>query len=207
MTAARPDVPTVPTWPAPVGAVESRRIAGGSDRSERSDPECRGQTGNDEPGSVQARLRRLPPVSKPDSAAAAPAAGRDTATTAAVLMGFAYEAAAALADPNPDLAHERAETAAALAAEARGDFGWLPMPELEHRAALTGFLAAGLQRPPAWSDLSVRPTPGAWCIRCRGRRWWREARGPTSRRRTPTGWRGATCHPPLGGIVTEEVPT
>ncbi|MDI3309036.1 MAG: hypothetical protein QJR07_18300, partial [Acetobacteraceae bacterium] len=114
-------------------------------------------------------------------------------------------AAAALAAPDPDLAHERAEVAAAQAAEARGDHG-RPRPEVDHRAALAGFLAAGLQRPPAWADPTSLPPPGAWCGCCgrqhrRGGRWWREAVNPS-------GWRCATCHPPVhlapGVVVTVE---
>ena len=70
----------------------------------------------------------------------------------------------------------------------------LPMPGAEHRAVVAGFLAAGLQRPPAWSDPASVPPPGAWCGRCRGfggtgGRWWREAV-------EPAGWRCGTCHPP-----------
>ncbi|MBX6747557.1 MAG: hypothetical protein IRY87_36465, partial [Acetobacteraceae bacterium] len=70
---------------------------------------------------------------------------------AAFLARAAEDAAAALAVPDPDLAHERAEIAAAQAAEARGEYG-RPKPEADHRAALAGFLAAGRQRPPAWAD-------------------------------------------------------
>jgi hypothetical protein len=47
------------------------------------------------------------------------------------------DAAAALAAPDPDLAHERAEVAAAQAAEARGEYG-RPQPEADNRAALAG---------------------------------------------------------------------
>ena len=104
------------------------------------------------------------------------------------------ETAEALAAPDPELARERGERAAARSAEARGDFG-RPMPEADHQAALAGFLAAGLARPPAWSDSGSVPPPGAWCSCCdpfrrSGSRWWRETVNPT-------GWRCWTCHPPV----------
>ena len=78
---------------------------------------------------------------------------------AAFLARAAEDAAAVLAVPDPDLAHERAEIAAAQAAEARGEYG-RPKPEADHRAALAGFLAAGRQRPPAWADPTSLPPPG-----------------------------------------------
>jgi hypothetical protein len=114
-------------------------------------------------------------------------------STAAFLLRAAGQAAAVLAVPDPDLAAERAGTALAQAAEARGEFG-RPRPEAEHRAALAGLLAAGLQQPPAWPDPASPPPPGAWCSCCgrfggAGGRWWREAE-------TPRGWRCRTCHPP-----------
>ena len=118
----------------------------------------------------------------------------EVAERAAALLRTAEETAAVLAAPDPDLAHERAEISAALAAEARGDFG-RPVAEGRHRAALAGFLAAGLQRPPGWSDPASVPPPGAWCSCCgrlhrSGGWWWREAAAPK-------GWRCTTCHPPV----------
>lgn len=113
---------------------------------------------------------------------------------AAFLARAAEDAAAALAASDPDPDRERAEVAAAQAAEARGEYG-RPKPETDHRAMLAGFLAAGLQRPPAWADLASVPPKGAWCSCCgrfsrRGGRWWREAVNPS-------GWRCMTCRPPV----------
>ena len=45
-----------------------------------------------------------------------------------------------------------------------------------------------LARPPSWATLDPPPT-GAWCLACRGGRFWRE-------REAPRGWRCALCHPP-----------
>lgn len=63
----------------------------------------------------------------------------------------------------------------------------------EHQAPaayLRGLQRAALQRPPAWSDASRNPTPGAWCSCCEGSLWWREAQAPR-------GWRCARCHPSI----------
>jgi hypothetical protein len=57
--------------------------------------------------------------------------------------------------------------------------------------AVAGHLAAGMQRPPAWANVSLTPPMGAWCSCCRGRRWWTE-RGPIR-----SGWRCVVCRPPL----------
>jgi hypothetical protein len=69
----------------------------------------------------------------------------------------------------------------------------VPQSEVDHRAVVAGFLAAGLQRPPAWSDPASVPPPGAWCGCCRiqknGGRWWTEVA-------SPKGWRCWVCHPP-----------
>jgi hypothetical protein len=128
------------------------------------------------------------------------------ARAAAALLHAARQAAEALATPDADLDHERAEIAAALAAEARGGFGQ-PMSDADHRAALAGLSAAALQRPPGWSDPADSPPPGAWCSCCgrqhrAGGRWWREAA-------EPKGWRCWTCHPPvhLSGAELAEVRT
>jgi hypothetical protein len=112
---------------------------------------------------------------------------------AASLVAAADHAAEALAAPDPELARERAETAAGLSEEAAGRFG-RPMSEAGHQAALAEYLAVGLQRPPGWSDVASCPPPGAWCSCCgrshrSGGRWWREAVAPR-------GWRCRTCHGP-----------
>jgi len=120
------------------------------------------------------------------------------------VLRAAGQAAAVLAVPDPDLAAERAGTALAQAAEGRGDHG-SPLPEAEHRAALAGLRAAGLQRPPAWPDPASLPPPGAGCSCCgrfggAGGRWCREAEAPW-------GWRCATCHPPPPGLAVVEATT
>ena len=55
-----------------------------------------------------------------------------------------------------------------------------------------------LARPPAWASLDP-PPQGAWCLACRGGRFWRE-------REAPRGWRCASCHPPghlpVAAVVT-----
>jgi hypothetical protein len=101
-----------------------------------------------------------------------------------VLARAADDATAALAERDPDLAHERQLIAEALAADGP------PVPEPEHRAAVAGHLAVGMQRPPTWANVSLTPPPGAWCAACRGGRWWTE-RGPVR-----GGWRCIVCHPP-----------
>ena len=65
--------------------------------------------------------------------------GDHTSGRTAVLTAAARAAAEALAEPDPDLDRERAEVAAALAAEGMGGFGPLAPPG-EHRAALHGLL-------------------------------------------------------------------
>jgi hypothetical protein len=121
---------------------------------------------------------------------------------AGALLAAASSAAEALATPDPEFVHERAETAAALAAEATGSCG-APMAEADHQAALAEYLAVGLQRPPGWSDVASCPPPGAWCSCCgrhhrAGGRWWREVVAPT-------GWRCRTCHPPVHRAPVEVV--
>ena len=128
-------------------------------------------------------------VAAPDLKVCVEAANR----AAAALLRAARDGAEALATPDPDLAREREEVAAAQAAEARGLYGE-PLSPLEHRAVLAGYRAAALQRPPAWSDATRPPPPGAWCSCCGqigrlGGRWWRAAEAPRS-------WRCRTCHPP-----------
>ena len=95
-----------------------------------------------------ARLRAAPPL--PPLAAAGEEGGplaraRKEEGLAAFLHRAAEEAARALAAPDPDLDHERAEVAAAQAAEARGV--WNPLPEAALRAMLAGLLAAARLRP------------------------------------------------------------
>jgi len=57
--------------------------------------------------------------------------------------------------------------------------------DLDERCAIA---VEHLARPPAWASLDP-PPPGAWCLVCRGGRFWRE-------RDTPRGWRCLSCHPP-----------
>ncbi len=78
-----------------------------------------------------------------------------TSRKTAVLTAAARAAAEALGEPDPDLDRERAEVAAALAAEAAGDFGPLAPPE-DHRAALDGLLHgfAGTGPQPTLEDLA-----------------------------------------------------
>jgi hypothetical protein len=66
---------------------------------------------------------------------------------AEALLRAAVGAAAALAAADPEVALERAETAAALAAEARGEFG-VPTSSAEHERALAGLRRAALARLP-----------------------------------------------------------
>jgi hypothetical protein len=115
---------------------------------------------------------------------------------AAFYMAASERALAALAEPDPELAAERAEIHAAREAEARGEYP--VVPEAEHRAHLAALRLSGMQRPPAWSDVASVPPGGAWCGCCGccgrhtpsgGGRWWRE-------RVKPSGWRCWTCHPP-----------
>lgn len=175
-------------WRARLAALRAEHAAANSAKSVNSSPEV--------------------PITGPIGTIGAIGIGTDGAGApdrAAFLARAAEDAAAALAAPDPGLAHERAEIAAAQAAEARGEYG-RPKPEADHRAALAGFLAAGRQRPPAWADPTSLPPPGAWCSCCgrfsrTGGRWWREAANPS-------GWRCATCHPPAhlapGAVVTVE---
>ncbi|WP_431305324.1 hypothetical protein [Sediminicoccus sp. BL-A-41-H5] len=120
--------------------------------------------------------------------------GDDMAARVAFYVTASERALEALAAPDADLAAERAEIQAAREAEARGEY---PIkPEAEHRAHLAALRLSGLQRPPAWSDVTWAPPPGAWCGCCgrhtpqSGGRWWREAK-------EPTGWRCWACHPPV----------
>ena len=80
-----------------------------------------------------------------------------------------------------------AEGAATLDDGLRGDLA-------ERVAIATEHLA----RPPSWASLDP-PPQGAWCLVCRGGRFWRE-------REAPRGWRCASCRPPIhlsaSGVVT-----
>ena len=138
--------------------------------------------------------------------------GEAAASTAAFLARAAEEAADALAAPDPEFAWERRQIAAARTMETSSDPGRqgsvpgpisisedatapIPSPpEADRKAVLAGLLAAGLQRPPAWSDPASVPPQGAWCGCCErtskaGGRWWCEAVDPR-------GWRCRACHPP-----------
>ncbi len=105
--------------------------------------------------------------------------------------GAAAEAEAeALAADDADLAYERGEMAAALAAPAAAD-PWHPG---EPDPLRDGLLIAALARPPSWSGPTSPPLLGAWCSCCgrsrrSGGRWWREAA-------EPKGWRCRNCYPP-----------
>ena len=66
---------------------------------------------------------------------------------ASLLLAAAQAGAEALAEPDPDLDHERAEIAAALAAEADGGFGQPATPE-RHRVAVAGLLRGSLNAGP-----------------------------------------------------------
>ena len=44
---------------------------------------------------------------------------------------------------------------------------------MSDRRALSGYLAAALQRPSSWRrDVPHMPAPGARCSTCKGTRWW-----------------------------------
>ena len=112
------------------------------------------------------------------------------ADRAAFYRQAAEEAAVALAAYDPDLAHERSEMAAAMAAPAAAD-PWHPGKPDPLR---DGLLIAALARPPSWSGPTSPPPPWAWCSCCgrsrrSGGRWWREAA-------EPKGWRCRNCYPP-----------
>jgi hypothetical protein len=64
------------------------------------------------------------------------------------------------------------------------------LPEREELASDAYVRRAAMQRPPSWSDAATVPVPGCFCSCCRAGRWWTE-------RKSPTGWRCQTCHPPL----------
>ncbi len=74
---------------------------------------------------------------------------------AAFVARIVRAVAEALSAPDPDLARERAEIAAALASEAAGAFGPTAPPE-DHRAALDGLLRgfAGTGPQPTMRDLA-----------------------------------------------------
>lgn len=62
--------------------------------------------------------------------------------------------------------------------------------------ALDAYMRAALRRPVSWADPAARPSPGAFCSCCKGKRWWSDSKG----------WRCWQCHPPDGlpvGSVTE----
>ena len=114
---------------------------------------------------------------------------------AAFYLRAMAEAAEALATPDPDLDHERAEVGAAQAAEARGEHG-APLPAGDHQRYLATLRGSAMQRPPSWADQTMRPSPGCWCSCCRGRRWWAAQRPSLDGTGIGPGWCCATCHPP-----------
>lgn len=116
------------------------------------------------------------------------------------------EAAEALAAPDPELDHERAEVDAALAAEARGDMGQ-PLPAADHQRYLAALRGSALQRPPSWADHAARPSSGCWCSCCRGRWWWAAAVPVLDGTAVGPGWCCATCHPAPPNTTTIEVRT
>lgn len=107
-----------------------------------------------------------------------------------------------------DVARILSERRLLAAAEAQSpgvdDASAQPAPEEDHRAAVSGYLMAGLQRPPSWST-PTPPPPGAFCSCCgrftkQGGRWWRSTAGAD-------GWCCTTCHPPPPGLAVVEVAT
>lgn len=94
----------------------------------------------------------------------------------------------------PDaMAHDDAE-AVAMAAHYAAEGEAQPYQPGDPDPLRDGLLASALQRPPAWSDPSLIPPPGAWCSCCgrfdrKGGRWWTTAP-------EPDGWACVTCHPP-----------
>jgi hypothetical protein len=134
--------------------------------------------------------------------AASPRETSDVAAVAAVAVhgasvGAAREASE-VATSDPALGWDREEPGELCGGDAA------PPSPTARRAELAGYLAAGLQRPPAWSDPTSVPPPGAWCGCCgrrvgrSGGRWWREAV-------EPTGWRCGICHPPAHLTAAEVV--
>jgi hypothetical protein len=126
----------------------------------------------------------------PNGTGAESAGEAGAADRAAFYRQAAEDAAVALAAYDPDLAHERSEMAAAMAAPAAAD-PWHPG---EPDPLRDGLLIAALARPPSWSGPTSPPPPGAWsscCGRSRrsGGRWWRDAA-------EPKGWRCRRCYPP-----------
>ena len=115
------------------------------------------------------------------------------------------EAAQALAAPDPDLAAERAATAA-MAAEARGEHGH-PLPAEAHQRDLAGLRGSAMQRPPSWADHDDRPGHGCRCSRCSGRLWWAAQLPSKDCTGIGPGWCCATCHPAPPGAATTEVRT
>ena len=125
---------------------------------------------------------------------------------AAFYLRAMAEAAEALAAPDPDLDHERAEVADTLAAEARGDVVE-PLPAEDHQRHLAALRGSAMQRPPSWGDQASRPTAGCWCSCCRGRRWWAAAVPVLDGTGIGPGWCCAWCHPAPPGAATMEVQT
>lgn len=196
-----PAVPPVPIAVPPLGQPRQQPGWTGWDDD---DPECptvplpMGGTVGQQPGSQENQSLQV--------SHSAPERTGGWDTPADFLQRAAEAAHAALAVPDPDLANERAATAMAQAAEAAGAFGQT-RPEADHQAALAGFQAAALLRPPAWSDHASIPPPGACCACCKGQRWW-SPRDPRADGTGPgPGWRCTTCRPPSPGVAVTVLDT
>lgn len=108
-------------------------------------------------------------------------------------VGNESEGPAVLHEPAP-LDHDAGEAAAMVAFYA-AEGAARPYQPGAPDPLRDGLLLGALQRPPAWSDPSLIPPPGAWCSCCgrfdrKGGRWWTAAP-------EPDGWACVTCHPPL----------
>jgi hypothetical protein len=125
---------------------------------------------------------------------------------AAFYLRAMAEAAEAMAAPDPDLAAERVEAAAAQAAEARGDHG-ATLPAEDHQRHLAALLDTSRQRPAAWPDQTRRPRLGDYHTACRGRRWWAPQRPSADCTGVGAGWACGFCHPAPPGAAIEEVQT
>jgi hypothetical protein len=132
--------------------------------------------------------------------------GETPATDAERLAASAETGAAALAEPDPDLAHERTVLAAARVTEAAGAVPVL-LPEAEHRQHRAGLRRSASQRPPAWPDEEWPSSPGAWCACCRSRQGWAPLAPRSDGTGLGAGGRCLTCRPLPPGAPVREVMT